>query len=51
MTGPPALFTLNPANGAPLTSVPTVEFYGSLAVRTTAPEASRIRARMVNSAS
>jgi hypothetical protein len=33
--GPPALFTLNPATGAALTSVPTVEFYGSLAVRPT----------------
>jgi hypothetical protein len=32
---PPALYTLNPANGAPLTSVPTAQFYGSLAVRPT----------------
>lgn len=35
VTGPPTLFTLNPATGAALTSVPTVEFYGSLAVRPT----------------
>ena len=33
--GPPTLFTLNPATGAALTSVPTAEFYGSLAVRPT----------------
>ncbi len=35
ITGPPTLFTLNPANGAPLTSVAIAEFYGSLAVRPT----------------
>jgi hypothetical protein len=33
--GPPALFTLNPATGAALTSIPTAEFYGALAVRPT----------------
>jgi len=32
---PPALYTLNPATGGVLTSVPTAEFYGSLAVRPT----------------
>jgi hypothetical protein len=35
VTGPPTLFTLNPANGAPLTSVPLAEFYGALASRPT----------------
>jgi hypothetical protein len=35
VTGPPTLFTLNPANGAALTSVAIAEFYGSLAVRPT----------------
>jgi len=35
VTGPPTLFTLDPATGSPLTSVATAEFYGSLAVRPT----------------
>ncbi|HZF13216.1 MAG TPA: hypothetical protein VFE33_30865 [Thermoanaerobaculia bacterium] len=34
-THPPALYTLNPATGAVLSSVPTVDFYGALAVRPT----------------
>jgi len=33
--GPLKLYTLNPANGAPLTSVPLAEFYGALASRPT----------------
>jgi hypothetical protein len=33
--GPPVLLTLNPTTGAALTSVPTAEFYGALAVRPT----------------
>ena len=32
---PPTLFTLDPATGAPLSSVPLAEFYGSLASRPT----------------
>ena len=33
--GPPFLYTLNPATGAPLTSIAVAEFYGALASRPT----------------